>query len=88
MDVLCYYKITDTIIGAQCSIQTNQILLKTSEKVEVMLKLHLRIAFKVNFTRREYQNCGENIKWSYSENDPHAARKSELSSNDAFLYYV
>lgn len=80
--------IMDTIIGVQCSTQTNQILLKTSEKVEVMLKLHIRTAFKMNFTRRDYQKCGENIKWSYSENDTHAARKSELTSNDAFLYYI
>lgn len=45
-------------------------------------------AFKVNFTRREYQKCGENIKWRYSENDTHAARESGLTSKDAFLCYT
>lgn len=42
----------------------------------------------MNFTRTDYQKGGENIKWRYSENDSHVARKSVLTSNDAFLYYI
>ena len=41
-------------------------------------------AFKVNFTRKEYQNYGENIKWRYSENDIHAAREVDLLARKPF----
>lgn len=37
----------------------------------------------MNFTRRDYKKCGENIEQRYSEKYIHAAMKSGFTNNDA-----